>query len=74
MLCGSLDGRAIWGRMDPCICMAESLRCSPKTITTLLKGCIPVQSEVKKKKNNLKTNKIKLLMPLHCSQDKSLDL
>ena len=46
VLCGSLDGRGIWGRMDPCICMAESLRCSPKAITTLLKGCSPVQSEV----------------------------
>ena len=36
MLCGSLDGKGVWGRMDTCICMsslAESLRCSPKTIT-----------------------------------------
>ena len=23
MLCGSLDGRGVWGRMDTCICMAE---------------------------------------------------
>ena len=36
MLCGSLDGRGVWGRMHTCICMAESLLCSPKTITTLL--------------------------------------
>ena len=21
MLCGSLDGRGVWGRMDTCICM-----------------------------------------------------
>ena len=28
MLCGSLDGKEIWERMDTCICMAESL-CSP---------------------------------------------
>ena len=28
----------IWGRMDTCICMAESLHCSPETITTLLFG------------------------------------
>ena len=34
MLCASLDGRTVWGRMDPC--MAESLRCPPKTTTTLL--------------------------------------
>ena len=25
MLCCSLDGRGVWGRMDTCICMAESL-------------------------------------------------
>ena len=24
------------GRMDTCICMAESFRCSPETVTTLL--------------------------------------
>ena len=37
MLCGSLDGREVWGRMDTCICicMAESLCSSPETITTL---------------------------------------
>ena len=34
MLCGSLDGRGVWGRMDK----RESLHCSPKTITTLLTG------------------------------------
>ena len=35
MLCGSLDGKAVLGRMDTCICMVESLCCSPETITTL---------------------------------------
>ena len=34
----SLDGRAVWGRMDTCIRMAESLHCSPETITALLIG------------------------------------
>ena len=38
MLCGSLDGRGVWKRMDTCICMAESLHCSPATITPLLIG------------------------------------
>ena len=33
---GSLDGRRVWGRMDTCICVAESLRCSPETTTTVL--------------------------------------
>ena len=35
VLRGSLDGRGVWGRMDMCICMAESFRYSPGTITTL---------------------------------------
>ena len=29
-------GAGIWGRIDTCIPMAESLHCSPETITTLL--------------------------------------
>ena len=33
-LCGSLGGRRVWERMDPCICMVESLHCFPETITT----------------------------------------
>ena len=36
MLCGSLDGMAVWGRRDPCIYMAKSLHCSPETVTILL--------------------------------------
>ena len=28
--------------MDTCICMAESLHCSPETIITLLIGYVPV--------------------------------
>ena len=45
MLCGRLDGRRVWGRMDTCTCMAESLCCSPETITTLLIGCTPIQNK-----------------------------
>ena len=44
MLCGSLDGRGVGETMDPCICMAESLCCSPETITTLLIGYTPKQN------------------------------
>ena len=36
VLCDSLDGREVLGRMDTCICMAESLCCSLETTTTLL--------------------------------------
>ena len=45
------------GRMDTCICMAESLGCSPETITTLLIGCTPVQN-TKRKKNYRKISAI----------------
>ena len=38
MLWGSLDGRGVWGRMDTCICMAESLPRSPETVIALLIG------------------------------------
>ena len=36
MLRADLDGSRISGRMGTCICMAESLHCSPETTTTLL--------------------------------------
>ena len=37
MICGSsLDGRGVWGRMDTCMCVPQSLYCSPKTITLLV--------------------------------------
>ena len=37
MLCGSLDRRGVWGRMDTCVCMAESFCCSPEIIACSLK-------------------------------------
>ena len=51
MLRGSLDGRGVWGRMDICICMAESLCCLPEIITLLI-GYTPIQNK-KFKKNPL---------------------
>ena len=46
--------RRVWGRMDTSICVAESLRCLPKTITTLLISHTPIQNVfgVKKIKYN----------------------
>ena len=38
VLYGSLDGRGVWGRMDTCIHMDESLCYSPETLITLLVG------------------------------------
>ena len=51
MLCGSLDGKAVWGRMDTCICLAESHYCPPETITRLLIGYTPIQNKKFKEKN-----------------------
>jgi len=33
VLCASLDGSGVWGRMDTCVCLAESLHYSPETVT-----------------------------------------
>ena len=33
-----------WGRMNTCVCTAESLHCSPEIITTLLIGYTPIQN------------------------------
>ena len=45
----SLDGRGVWGRVDTCRCMAESLYCPPETIPTVLIGYTPIQKKKKKK-------------------------
>ena len=42
VLCGSLDGKEVWGRMDTCICKAEPLCCPPEIISTLLIGYTPI--------------------------------
>ena len=39
------DGRGVWGRMNTCICMLESLSYSPEIIAALLIGCIQVQNK-----------------------------
>ena len=45
MLWGGLDGMGVWGEIDTCICMAESLHCSPEIITTLLISYTPIQNK-----------------------------
>ena len=45
VLCGGLDGREIWGRMDICVCMAGSLHCSLETATTLLIRYTSIQNK-----------------------------
>ena len=53
ILCGRLDGRDSWGKMDTCICMAESLHGSSETITTLLIGYTPIQNIFGAKKSKI---------------------
>ena len=51
----SLVGREVWGRVDTCICMAESLCCSLETITTLFVNWLYPNTKLKTIfKNNLK--------------------
>ena len=44
MFCGNLDGRGFGGEWT-CIRTAESLHCSPETITTLLISYTPIQNK-----------------------------
>ena len=50
VLCGSLDRRGVWGRMNTCVCMAELFCLSLEIITAMLTGYAPIQN----KKSNLK--------------------
>ena len=45
MLWTSLEGRGVWGRINTCICMADSLHCSPETITAMLISYISIQNK-----------------------------
>ena len=45
-------GGEFGGRMDTCVCMAESLCCPLETLTTLLNGYTPISN--KKLKKNIK--------------------
>ena len=62
MFCAILDGSGVWRRMDTCICMAESLCCSPETIITLLISYNPIQNKkFKVLKNKISRDKGKIL-------------
>ena len=45
ILCVRLDGRGVWGKMDTCTGMAESLCYPPETITTLLISYTPIETK-----------------------------
>ena len=57
MLCSSLDGRGVQGRMDIFVCVAESFHRSSETITTLLIG----YPQYKRKTREKKKKRVKLV-------------
>ena len=61
LLCGSLDRKAVWGKRDACVCMAESLPCSLETTTTLLTSYTPIKNK-KFWKRNSQLKKIILIL------------
>ena len=60
MLCGSLDGKGVCGRMDTCLCVVESLHCRLETVTTLLISYTLIQNKkfkiIMKKNGSLAMN------------------
>ena len=52
----NLDVRGVWGRMDTCVCMAESLRCSLEGTTIV--NCIYPHYKMKSLKSKKKIRKI----------------
>ena len=60
MLCGSLDGRGVWGKMDTCVCMAVFFHCSPEIITILLISCTPIENKMFKLKKLKRGKKLKV--------------
>ena len=64
ILCGSLDGRGDSGRMDPCLHTAESLCCSPETITELFVNRLYPNTNKKLKNTIKKINNKDLLYTL----------
>ena len=58
MLCASLDGRRVWGRMDVCMCMTELLYYTPEIIRTLLIGYTSLQNKMFKRKKKKKQKEV----------------
>ena len=61
MLLDNLDGREVRGRMDTCMCMAESLCSSPETITMLLISYTPIQNKKLNLPETLKNSPVALV-------------
>ena len=71
LLCGSPDGRGVWGTMHTCICMAVSLRSPPETITMLSIDSTPIQNKKLKKLNNYYFLPLLLLLQPYIAVEKA---
>ena len=61
MLCGDLNGKRIWRRIDTCICITKSLCCTPETNTTLLINYTPNKiNKILKNKNKINKGLIRV--------------
>ena len=49
MSCGSLAGRGVWGSVDTCVCVPESLCRPPESITTFSISYTPIKNKKLKK-------------------------
>ena len=49
MWCGRLVGRGVWGRMDTCMCMAESFCCPPENYLNIVNWLYSNNKQTKKK-------------------------
>ena len=67
VLYGSLDGRRLWGKMDTCMCMAQSLCCLSETTTTLLISYTPIQKGFGVKKIKIQFSSVAQLCPTLCN-------
>ena len=63
VLHSNLDVRGVWGRMDTCVCMAESLLCSLES-TTIVNWIYPHYKmkclKSKKNKKNLTSGSVEM--------------
>ena len=60
----------VWGRTDTCICLTESLHCSPESITTLLIGYTSIQKEKKKRERERENNNQEKYLFLNAQEKK----
>ena len=61
-----MGGTEVWGIIDTCKCMAESLCCTPETITTLLVDYSPIQNKKFNKRKSVTHDWLSSVQSLSC--------